>query len=240
MNEKQMREMAVSILLDEYTQLDVAQLLKEYEEEEENGDLPNMPDALDERCAKLIRREIVKKKQKKNIVRISKTLSHAAVAVLALIGFCSVSVLAVEAWREPVLQFVLETFDRRSSVSMEGNISQEINSPETVVEKLSEIIPSGYSCAYKNVQNERYHVKYTGNGGEIINLIASAYLYEKYYDTESAEGEHRSINGYEVVFINKNGYKVICLNEDRELLIELRTVGVSEKLFWDIVNEITK
>ena len=43
MNEKQMQEMAVSILLDEYTQLDVAQLLKEYEEDGENGELPNVP-----------------------------------------------------------------------------------------------------------------------------------------------------------------------------------------------------
>ena len=65
MNEKQMQDMAVSILLDEYTQLDVAQLLKEYDEAEENGEVPNTTDTLDEACNRMIQREFSKKKQKK-------------------------------------------------------------------------------------------------------------------------------------------------------------------------------
>lgn len=47
MNEKQLQDMAVSILLDEYTQLDVDQLLKEYEEKEANGELPDISPAFD-------------------------------------------------------------------------------------------------------------------------------------------------------------------------------------------------
>ena len=65
MNEKQMQDMAVSILLDEYTQLDVAQLLKEYDEAEENGELPNVPDTLDAKCEEMIQREFANKKKKK-------------------------------------------------------------------------------------------------------------------------------------------------------------------------------
>ena len=240
MNEKQMQEMAVSILLDEYTQLDVAQLLKEYEEDEENGEAPNVSDALDETCNQMIQREFSKKKHKKIFVRISKVLSRVAMVTLMLIGLCTVSVLSVKAWREPALRFVLETFDRYSTVGMEGENIQNHKTPEEILKKLAEIIPEKYVLVSESIQHRHSHVRYVSSGGEIINVIVATYPYENYYDTESAEGTRMQLNGFDVVFVDKNGYKVICLDEEQKLMIELGTVGIREELFWDIVHSITK
>ena len=238
MNEKQMQDMAVSILLDEYTQLDVAQLLKEYEEDEENGELPNVSDALDESCEEMIRREFSKKKQKKFFIGISKVLSRVAMVTLMLIGLCTVSVLSVKAWREPALRFVLETFDRRSSASIEGEVSQSNQTPEEILERLSEIISEDYKLVYKSTQDGHYQVRYLGNNGEIINLTISVCRRGVYFDTESAEGEQMRINGYDVVFVNKSGYKVICVDEEIGMLVEFRTVNISEKYFWKMVDKL--
>ena len=236
MNEKQMQDMAVSILLDEYTQLDVAQLLKEYEEDEENGEVPNVPDALDERCEAMIQREFTKKKQKKIIVRVSKVLSRVAMITLMLIGLCTVSVLSVKAWRMPVLRFVLETFDRYSTVGMEGEASQESKTPEEILKKLAENIPGEYSLVEKNIKNGYYQMRYMGSAGGIINLIVMADRHGAYFDTESTAGTQMQINGFDVVFVDKNGYKIIWLDEESGLLTEILTVNISEKKFWKLAK----
>ena len=240
MNEKQMQEMAVSILLDEYTQLDVAQLLKEYEEDGENGELPNVPRALDEKCTEMIRRVFAKKNRKKQFARITKILSKAAMIVLMLIGLCTVSVLSVKAWREPALRMVLETFGRYSSAGIEGNASYERKTPADVIEKLSKIVPTTYKLAYKHVRQDRCLIRYTGQNGEIINLVTSVYQHGIYFDAEDAEGIKMQINECDVVFIAKNGYKAIWLDENKEMLIECSTVNISEEAFWDIVYELIK
>lgn len=240
MNEKQMKDMAVSILLDEYTQLDVAQLLKEYEEAEENGELPDVPDSLDEKCTEMIRREFAKKNRKKQFVRIPKVLSKAAMIVLMLIGFCTVSILSVTAWREPVLRFVLETFERYAIVGLEGEVSQERSSPETIIAKLADIVPADYNIVQNDVRDGYYQTKYVGKDGERIILVISEYQYGNYFDTESAAGTQKQINGYDVVFVYKNGYKVICLDEDQGVMIEIQTMGISEKQCWNIVYNLTK
>lgn len=53
MDEKQKqekyRDMAVSILLDEYTGLDVDQMIKDFEKAEKNGELPPIPEDQDQR-----------------------------------------------------------------------------------------------------------------------------------------------------------------------------------------------
>ena len=240
MNEKQMKDMAVSILLDEYTQLDVAQLLKEYEEAEENGELPDVPDSLDEKCTEMIRREFAKKNRKKQFARIPKVLSKAAMIVLMLIGLCTVSVLSVTAWREPVLRFVLETFERYAIVGLEGEVSQESKTPEAIIERLSTAVPSSFEMVYEYAVDGRCRVRYMGTGGEIVNLNVFTYLHENYFDTENVEGTRMQINGYDVVFLDKNGYKAICLDENQEVLIELRTANISEKVFWKLVYALIK
>ncbi len=240
MNEKQMQDMAVSILLDEYTQLDVAQLLKEYEEAEESGEVPNTPDALDEKCTKLVRREFNKKKQKKIVARISKILSRVAMVTLMLIGLCTVSVLSVKAWREPALRFVLETFDRYTTVGMEGELSKERKTPEEVITKLQESIPNAYVMTQRKSIDGQEQIKFVGKSGERISLIVSEYKYENYFDTERTDGTRMQINGYDVVFVDKKGYKVICLDGERKLMFEIQATSIDEKLFWSIVEKITK
>lgn len=240
MNEKQMQDMAVSILLDEYTQLDVAQLLKEYDEAEENGEVPNVPDTLDESCEEMIRREFAKKKQKKIYVRISKILSRIAMVALMLIGLCTVSVLSVKAWREPALRFVLETFDRYSTVGMEGDNTQSKRTTDEIIALLAKSVPKDFVVTQNSVQDGCYQIKYAGKKGERASLIVSAYLYDDYFDTESTEGTRIRINNSDVIYVNKSGYKVIWLDEESGLLIEFRTVSISEKDFWKIANKLIR
>lgn len=238
MNEKQMQEMAVSVLLDEYTQLDVAQLLKEYEEAEEKEELPNVPRTLDKRCSEIIKREFIKKNQKKRFVRISKALSRAAVITLMLIGLGTVSVLSVKAWREPVLRLVLETFDRRSSASIEGNVSHENRTPETIIKVLADSLPKDYKLVQKQMNNGYYQIKFSGDAGAVINLRITECLYNTYFDSEYIEGTAIKVDEIDVIFANKNGYKAIWLDQDSELLIELWATNMREKTFWAIIRKI--
>ena len=213
MNEKQMQDMAVSILLDEYTQLDVAQLLKEYDEAEENGDVPNIPDALDDACRRMIRRKFGKKKQTKILVRVSKVLHRAAIAVLVLIGICTTSVLSVKALREPALRFVLETFDRRSSVSIEGENIQKYKTPEEIIERLSQNLPKDYKLVHNFILDGHYQVRYLGTNGDVVELIVTAYRHGVYFDTENVDGKQMLINGYETILVEKSGYSIMWLDE---------------------------
>lgn len=236
MNEKQMKDMAVSILLDEYTQLDVAQLLKEYEEAEENGELPDVSDSLDEKCTEMIRREFKKKKHKKLSVQITKVLYRVAAVALMLVGLCTVSILSVEAWRVPALQFVWETFDRRSSVSMEGEGSQENRSPETIIEKLAHSLPEDYVLVQKNLQDGHYQVRYMDHNGAYAELVIATYRHSSYFDTEHAEGTKIQISGREAIVISKNGLRILWLEQDSQLFVDFRANNLSEKSFWNIAK----
>lgn len=236
MNEKQMQDVAASILLDEYTQLDVARLLKAHEEEEETGGLP---DALDAKCTKLILREFAKNKRKKVCAEISKALSKVAMVTLMLIGLCTVSVLSVEAWREPVLQFVLETFDRRSSVSLEGEIFKDSKTPEYVIKQLTDTVSFDYKMVYEHTLDGNYQARYVGQSGEIVYLYIATNQEAMYFDTESTDGNELRINGHEAIFISKNGYKIIWLDEANELLIELSAMNIEENTFWTLIDKIT-
>ena len=240
MNEKQMQDMAVSILLDEYTQLDVAQLLKEYDEAEENGEVPNTTDTLDEACNRMIQREFSKKKQKKIIVRVSKVLSRVAMVTLMLIGLCTVSVLSVKAWRMPVLRFVLETFDRYSTVGMEGDGPQDNITLEEILERLAESISKDYKLAYKSVQDGNYQVMYFGKQGQKISLIVTTNQHETFFDTENVGGNPMWINGYEAIVVEKNGCSIMWLDDEQGLLYNLYTNNLNKEELLDIAYVLTR
>ena len=230
-----MQEMAVSILLDEYTQLDVAQLLKEYDEAEENDELLDVPQSLDEKCTQMIQREFATQNRKRRWVNAFKVLTRVAMVTLILIGMCTVSVLSVKAWREPVLRFVLETFDRRSSIRIEGNASEGSKTPEEIVLQFARSVPKAYKKTQDETQDGYLQLKFEGQYGESIVLLVMAQQNGIYIDTENSAGNEMYINGCKVFFIHKNGYRLIWIDEDSECLFELSAINITEKIFWEIV-----
>ena len=57
---EQYEDLALSMLMEDYAQAEGERLLREFEEAERNGELPEMPEELDRKCRNLIETSFAK------------------------------------------------------------------------------------------------------------------------------------------------------------------------------------
>lgn len=104
--------------------MEISKVLKDYEAAKENGCLPQMPDALDQKCRKLIEEAFVQPPCRSGSKRIGASLARAAVVVLIMFGLSTVMVLSVDAFRVPVLNFLLDSSGKYNTIVLYPNTSQ--------------------------------------------------------------------------------------------------------------------
>ena len=83
---EQYDDAAFALLMDEYAETEGARLMAEFEGAQAAGQVPEMPQALDEQCRRMIRRDRAKKRGKQAVRSFRKVAVKAAVAVLVFIG----------------------------------------------------------------------------------------------------------------------------------------------------------
>ena len=291
--QKEYEDMAVSILLDEYTGLDVDQLLKEYDEAEKNGELPPIPEELDRRCRDLVRsqrgeftnealtkllldiyadmdvdefireyeelddagelpdipeedyRRFLKHAKgnvrKKFIRKAVKVLSSVAAVALMLVGLATVLVMSVDAWRLPVVKFVVEKFDRYSIISVDGpkNVSNEQNS---LIDSLDKEISPEYILKHKSIMDDgSFYLCYEDHVGSYIEINKTSSIWALGQDSEDCNAEVLWIDGYNVFWVETTDYMSITwVDEDLNALYKLSASSLSKNVLLDIFTVLTQ
>lgn len=235
------KDAILNILLDDYAGLDVAQVLQEFEEKAEAGDLPDVPEDIDQSCRRQIRKIFACERRTQLLRKATKILVKVAVLTLMLIGLSTVTVISVEALRIPVLRFVVESFDRHSTLYIEGETEEQIHTAEEICRILDKNVPDDYKLVQRSIANDgSLCIMYTGDNSRILSLTVFASQQTIQFDTENVEYIPLLIDDYQAYFVEKNGFSIMWFDDKNQVVYELYATSLSEDCFWKIVHALIK
>lgn len=233
---EQREEIEMMLLMDEYLESEGAMLLKDFEEADKRGEIPEIPEDLDERCRQIIHNSFAKQEQKRTLTRITKYIGKVAVYVLLFLGVASTLVLSVDALRIPVLNFFLEQKERSSSLELDDSTPL----PEPEVDRIkfcvADILPDEYQLN-SEISEENGFILLCFQNAEANTLLINVVPSEGRLgvDTENAVSTNVEINGHQGLFIEKDGYTAYWFNPDRNLTYSVYSDQLDLDTFWSIV-----
>lgn len=230
----QYEDAALQLLMDEYAEAEGERLLKEFEEAERRGEVEDIPEELDQKCRQIIHRSFAAKRRKDKVTSIGKMLGKVAVIVFLLTGFSTTVVLSVEAFRVPVLNYLIKNNIRFTSLLFSDKEEEVEENPYDEV-AIDDFIPSEYRLIKKNVEQKGISsFVYENTDSKIISLQITPSDGMLNYDTENANTVPMKINGHEAIYIEKEGNRIIWFDAERSLIFDLYSNGLNKSEFWEI------
>lgn len=235
----QYEDAALELLMDEYAEADGERLWNEFLTAEKNGNVAPIPKDLDLKCKQIIRKSLVKSKRKAILSRAKHVFSKAAIFLLIFSSISITMVLSVDAFRIPVLNYLLRHDIRFTSLLMGNQSKSDINNDYEV--DIEDLMPTEFSLVSKATSPNgviSYGYKDDDDGIISLQIIPSDGMLN--FDTEDATVQQLQINSHDAVFIEKNGYRIIWLDEGRQLVYDLYANAVDGKDFWKIAYSLAR
>ena len=234
----QYEDLIISFLLDEYAEADGARLLQEYEKLDKDKELPIIPEALDEKCKKLINQSFAQQKRKLHMKRIGTFISKVAIVVLILLGLSTVTVLSVDAFRVPVLNFLMDQSGRYSTVVFENNANPDGIGEDSVVTRFEVNLPEGYRIIKHDITGMSDMITCSNEHGHMLYLEITKTDSGLTVDTEDQGFQKTDFHGYEAVFQDKNGYCLMWLDDNSQTVYTLYSSDLQIDLFWEFASTL--
>lgn len=231
---EQYEDVAVSLFMDKYAEADGVRLLQEYEDLNRSGELPEIPAELDEKCRKLIKRSFAKQERQLRNKRIRISVAKVAVIALVLLGLSTATVLTVDAFRVPVLNFLQDSSGRYSTVVLEPNSSAIKTDMDHPVERFEQVIPKGYQVISHEFSGPQGTVICKDLNGHIIYLHIAGNECELNVDAENVEYTELDFGEYSAVFWDKEGYTLMWLDSQNQTVYTFYANGVTIDTFWEL------
>lgn len=229
-------EITMELLMDEYAEAEGEALWKEFQASEEKGEVPDIPDDLDQKCRNTIRSATAKINRRAHFAHGLRTLSKVAVFTLVLFGVCSTLVLSVDALRIPVLNFFLRSSERYTVVALDEKnqaIQKEI---ENIRNGIGFFIPDDYNLVSEDIsEHGSLHLVYQDSDDGIISLSVTPGSGQHVMDTEDADSQKMKINELDALFVEKDGLYVVWVNPENGLSYNLFAATLDSNQFWKIV-----
>lgn len=228
-------EAAIRLLMDEYAEIEGEALWQEFEKAVADGEVPDVPKDLDEKCRKLIDSSFSKQRRKHTLIRTTTAIARFAACFCIILGLTTVTVLSVDAFRIPVLNFFMEISSKYSSVSFdESDTTTDIHNH--ILERVSGApISEGYQLAAQNMYDDgTISFLYQNENGYLITLEVRPSQGKLYYDTEDATQTDKELCGHSAIFIEKDGFRIIWTNETQDVTFDLFSNGLEENAFWKL------
>ena len=233
----QYEDAALQLLMDEYAEAEGAQLMKEFEAAEQRGEVEDIPEELDLKCKQIIHKSFAENRRKQNLSIAAKALGKVAVLLLMLTGLSTTIVLSVEAFRIPVLNYLISQDVRFSTLLFLDN-SETAPVAETLWEctNIEDCIPSDYSLTYKYLYSDgaaTYVFRSESTNSITINVTPTKGMFN--FDAEDALQQPIKINNFDAVFIAGETYRVMWFNSESEYVFDVISDGLTESDFWKLV-----
>lgn len=234
--ETQFTDAALTLLMDEYAESEGARLWDAYE-----ASSVQMPEALDQICQTEADRIFSNAHKSTLMSRTAKRAARAAACFILTCSLLSNIVMSVEAFRVPLLNFFLTRQGGRSStltfLSEPAERSRDDNSVSRMV---SSCMPKGFSLIAESFDTTNFKKQesfstalylFENQAGQQFQIQISPAEGTYSIDTEDAEIIQTQINGYDAVYIRKDYYRVIWLNEALSLYFSITGYDIDEKTF---------
>lgn len=235
----QYEDAALQLLMDEYAEAEGERLLKEFEEAERRGEVEDIPEELDQKCRQIIHRSFAAKKRKDRAANFGKMLGKVAVVVLLLTGFSTTLVLSVEAFRIPILNYLIK-HDIRFSTLLFFDDNQDPKEDPLESIDVEDCVPADYVLQSKTRNPDGSLIYLFENAEGDISVQITPCIGMLNYDAEKAKQIPTKVNDCEAILIDGEGYRIIWLNAEQKLVFDVTTNGVNESEFWKVVYRLAE
>mgnify|MGYP002731994441 FL=1 len=191
-------DVTFALLMDEYAEEEGARLRKEFEEAQAAGEVTDTSDALDEKCLQMIHRDYAKKRGKDNVRKIIRMTSKVAVAVMVFLGVMTTAVMSVDAFRLPVLSYLIEQHEKYSAINF-GEHDSTMPEKSEYEDPITQFVPNDYISVFYKAENGYISSLHENDHGDRINFDMCRAHAEYRFDTEDAICENTSIVGYDAI-----------------------------------------
>lgn len=238
---QQYEEAALGILMEEYAKAEGERLLQEFETASAQDDFEPMPEELKAKYHQLIDQAYKKKRQRSFFSGITKAASKVAVIALLVFGIASAAILSVDAWRVPVLNFILAESGDQAVVNVGYSNSALKKQFEAIVETVRNNVPPDYTFTETpDTDKMALLIKMENKEGKLLNVCVSQENAQMTLDTENAEVEEIDLNGHPAYLIIKDGLYIIWFDDVKGLVISVSAQDISPNEFWVLVNALAE
>ena len=233
---QQFEEAALGLLMEEYADAEGKRLLQEFEAASAQGDLEPMPEALNAKCQQLIDRAYKKKRNHSLVRGIAKAVGKVAVVVLMLFGLASAAVLSVDAWRVPVLNFILANKGTFAFVDVGYNNPALKKQFKAIVKTVEDNAPSDYAFTKTPaVDGMALLIVMENSQGDKLTICVNQETSQIKVDTENAKITQLELNHNTAYLIEKDGPYIIWHDERKGLIISVAGRSLPPDSFWKLV-----
>ncbi len=245
--EKQLQEnyenALFALLMDEYAKEEGEHLLTLQQELEKDPDF-QLPEGMEERGLKLIRKTYRKNNRKYAMKIAGKALTRVAVVVLTLNITFGAFFVSVEAFRNKVLNMVLTYCETHTTVQFTGDPENAAVAAEDhvyTVEDFMAVLPEGYVLASHDVNDMMETAEISGPDGNQITWLRYAASAVYNIDTENADYVTEiEINGIQGIAVSKNGTTTVLVGDiNGEKTYEI-TAAVNDAILVDWIRQLFK
>lgn len=235
----QYEDAALQLLMDEYAEAEGERLRKEFEEAERRGEVEDIPEELDRKCKQTIHRSFAAKRRKDRAFSFVRMVGKVAVVALLLTGFSTTLVLSVEAFRIPILNYLIKHDIRFSTLLFLGENKELEEDPLDSID-VEDCVSSDYVLQNKTQNPDGTVIYFFENAEKCITILIKPSVGMINYDAENATQTPTKVNEWEAILITGEEYRVIWLNAEYDLVFDVTTNGVSESEFWKIVYRLAE
>ena len=234
---EQYDDAAFALLMDEYAEEEGARLMAEFEAAQAAGQVPEMPRELDEQCRRMIRRNSAKKRGRQAARRFGKVAVKAAVAVLVFIGLMTTVVMSVDALRIPVLNFIVEHYEKYSTLTFNTTPQPQTNK-QTYAEYFKTLLPSDYYEVASTITEHMTLVTYENHLGNVAQIYVTPAGGEVKIDTETAFYSEIELAEYKAILVEKDGYQVTWIDQDANTMYMVHADGFAKDFVLNICYQL--
>ncbi len=223
---------AAALVMDRY--------LSEMQENATQENFSEIPAALDQKCRKLIKKRLMKKRCKDISINVLHYVKTVAIAIVMLFGIGGILFTTVEAVRVPIINFFIAHTDSYlviSGASTDGNQDTDIFSKYI----RWDFFPESYDFKYcENTSSGGFLLVYENDANDYIILTVEPSEGTIHVDVENAVSETLSVVGCNAILINKDGYQLVWLNEKTGERLQLDATALSRGEIITLAEKIEK
>ncbi len=238
---QQYEEVALGLLMEEYANAEGKRLLQEFETASAQGDIEPMPEDLKSKYHQLIDQAYQKKRQRKLFSGITRAVGKVAVIALVLFGIATTAILSVDAWRVPVLNFILSQDGKFALVNVGYDNPTQEKQFEDMVKTVLENAPPEYTLVNTpNADEMSLLISMKNSENEKLTVCVSRETAQIKVDVEDTDITELNLNGYKAYLIEKDGPFIIWYDEANGLIISVAGRSLSMEDFWHLVNALAE
>lgn len=226
----QIDDAAFALMMDAYAEEEGARLLREFEEAVPHEQIP---ESLDKKCRRLIDAEFSHERWRARVRKVLQMASKAAMITLAVLAISVAMVMSVEALREPVLKYFVETLEKSTLIRFDQNYY----SSDELVDPLGVFLPEGFTqVEFDNDDGLIYSAYEHVNGSYAVFSMTRANG-EYHFSDPDGNSEERMLRGYRAFYVRTEEWmQMVWISEETQIIYMVTVSGISEEEFLEICN----